>query len=241
MKITTLSAPFFEQKELRDLNTLVQRFAHVVNREGGGSGGDQGFHLDAGLGGGGHLSANLHAIFAHAGVHINVSEQERMTKRYPLGGALGSQDAGDAGDFKRIALGIFEFADPGQDARRHFDEGVGDCGAMGVGLGGDLHHTGFAASVVLREFGHWLSGMRQQSPRRRTWTRSPASMFSRSGGTTKRQFARDIATTSPEPCQGMGETRGGLCVNETLGVREPGSRCRDSGVVSAAEAVAALP
>jgi hypothetical protein len=29
-----------------------------------------------------------------------------MTKRYPLGGALGGSDAGDAGDFQGIALGV---------------------------------------------------------------------------------------------------------------------------------------
>src|SRR5262245_4230050 len=35
-------------------------------------------------------------------------------------------------------------------------------------------------------------------------------MFSRSGGITKRQFARDMAIVSPEPCQRSGGTWGGL-------------------------------
>src|SRR5579863_4979822 len=66
-------------------------------------------------------------------------------------------------------------------------------------------------------------------------------MVSRSGGTTKRQFARDMATTSPEPCQGMGETIGGPGEDEVLGVREPGSRCWDGGVDEVAKAAAGLP
>jgi len=92
-------------------------------------------------------------------VHINVSEREWMTKRYPLGGAFSGGDAGDAGNFERIAFGILEFVDGGQDARRHFDEGMGGGGAMGDGLCGNVHHAGFAAFVVVREFGvsfgHW--------------------------------------------------------------------------------------
>src|SRR5258705_1628018 len=82
--IAALSAGFFQQKEFTDLNAFIERFAHVVDRQGGGSGGDQSFHFHAGLCGGGHLSANLHAIFAHAGVHINVSERQLVTKKYPL-------------------------------------------------------------------------------------------------------------------------------------------------------------
>src|SRR5947207_13780835 len=78
-------------------------------------------------------------------------------------------------------------------------------------------------------------------PRDRTCTRSPASILSRSGGTTKRQFARVMATTSPEPCHGIGETLGGSGAGGDFGVREPGSRCSGAERVEAAKAAAGLP
>ena len=91
--IAALSARFLDEKEFTDFHSFVERFAHVVDRQGGSSSGNESFHFDAGLGSGGYLSANLHAIFAHAGVHINVSKRQRMTKRYPLGRALGGRNA----------------------------------------------------------------------------------------------------------------------------------------------------
>src|SRR2546426_7416464 len=44
----------------------IEGFAHVVDREGCGSNGNQGFHLDAGLGRRRNVGAYLHAIFAQA-------------------------------------------------------------------------------------------------------------------------------------------------------------------------------
>jgi hypothetical protein len=81
-----------------------------------------------------------------------------MTKRYPLGGALGSRNAGDPGNLKGIALGIFQAANGTQDAGRHADEGVSDGGAGGDGFGGNVDHTDFAARGVVREFWHFVLG-----------------------------------------------------------------------------------
>src|SRR5258706_12343934 len=66
-------------------------------------------------------------------------------------------------------------------------------------------------------------------------------MVSRSGGTTKRQFAWAMATTSPEPCQGIGETRGDSGGGEGVGWREPGSPCSSPGAAEAVKAAAGLP
>src|SRR5262252_7083906 len=79
-----------------------------------------------------------------------------MTKRYPLGSALGGRDSGDAGGFEGVAFGIFELADGGDDPRRHIDEGVGGSSAVGDGFACHVHHSGFAASVVMGEFGHGI-------------------------------------------------------------------------------------
>src|SRR5712672_3843425 len=77
-----------------------------------------------------------------------------MTKRYPLAGAFGGGDSGDAGDFEGIALRIFEAANGGYYAGLHFYEGVGFGGAGGDLLGGDVDHLHFAAFAVVGEFWH---------------------------------------------------------------------------------------
>src|SRR6267154_961593 len=77
-----------------------------------------------------------------------------MTKRYPLGGAFGSGDSSDAGDFEGIALGIFEAADGGYHPGLHFYEGVGFGGAGADLLGGDVDHLDFDAFAVVGEFWH---------------------------------------------------------------------------------------
>src|SRR5712672_4190724 len=77
-----------------------------------------------------------------------------MTKRYPLAGAFGGGDSGDAGDFEGIALRIFEAANGGYYAGLHFYEGVGFGGAGGDLLGGDVYHLHFAALAVVGEFWH---------------------------------------------------------------------------------------
>src|SRR5262249_49750265 len=132
-------------------------FAHVVDREGCGSDGNQGFHLDTSLGSSHYVGAYLNAIFAQASGHINVREREWMTKRYPLGGALGGGDSSDTGDFEGIALGVFEAPDCAQDGRLHFDETLGDGGAGGDRFCRDIDHLDFAASGIVGQFGHRLS------------------------------------------------------------------------------------
>src|SRR6266851_4513485 len=118
---------------------------------------DQRFHLHASLRRGGCPGLEFHSIFAQAGGHINVGEGDGMTKRYPLSGALGGGDAGDARDFEGIAFGVFQATDGAEDFRRHADEGVGNGGAGGDGLRGDVDHADFAAGGVGREF--WQFGL----------------------------------------------------------------------------------
>jgi len=79
-----------------------------------------------------------------------------MTKRYPLGGAFGGGDAGDAGDFEGIALGVFQLANGAEDGGLHFYERLGFGGAGGDGFGGDVDHLDFAAFAVVGQFSHWV-------------------------------------------------------------------------------------
>jgi hypothetical protein len=95
----------------------------------------------------------FYSIFAQARGHINVSERDGVTKRYPLRSALGSGDAGDASDLQRIALGIFEAANGADHTGRHADKGVGDGGARSDGFARDVDHVDFAALGVVRQLG----------------------------------------------------------------------------------------
>src|SRR5215831_9443631 len=74
---------FLQQADAGDFDSFIESLAHVVDREGSASNGNQCFHLHARLGGRRDPGTNVHSIFAQAGGHINVREWERMTKRYP--------------------------------------------------------------------------------------------------------------------------------------------------------------
>src|SRR6266849_562644 len=86
--IAALPAALFDEKDLPDFDSLIQSFAHVVDREGCGGNRDQRFHLHARLRGGGYVRAYFHAIFAQPRGPINLRQRQWMTKRYPLGGAF---------------------------------------------------------------------------------------------------------------------------------------------------------
>lgn len=151
MKFTGLSSSFEEEVNVRNLHRFVEGLTHIVNRKGGAGGGDKRFHFNAGLRSSRHFGKYFYSIFAQARGHINVSERDGVTKRYPLRSALGSSDAGDAGDLQRIALGILEAANGADHPGRHADKGVGDGGARSDGFGRDVDHVDFAALGVVRQ------------------------------------------------------------------------------------------
>ena len=62
--VAALAAGLFQQVDVRNLHPFVEGFAHVVDREGGGSNGDQRFHLHASLRGRRDLETKFHPILA---------------------------------------------------------------------------------------------------------------------------------------------------------------------------------
>src|SRR6266850_6300350 len=64
MEIPVLSAGLADENDVRDFHPLIEGFAHVVDREGCGGNGYQGFHLHARLGGRRHTGMQFHAILA---------------------------------------------------------------------------------------------------------------------------------------------------------------------------------
>src|SRR5208283_968805 len=106
--VSALSPGLPQEIHVGNLDRFIQRFAHVVDRQGGTRGGHQRFHLHPGLRSRRHCGSYFHPIFAQPRGHINVREWEWMTKRYPLRRALGSSDSRDPCYFQGISLGIFQ-------------------------------------------------------------------------------------------------------------------------------------
>src|SRR6266852_3475808 len=152
-----------------------------------------------------------------------------MTKRYPLRGAFCGGDSGDARDFQGIAFGVLEAAHGGYDVGLHFYKSVGLGGARGHLLAGDVDHLHLPAFAIVRELWHGptlpgkttrinteiaesteVAEKRSQitSFRSRIGTVSPTFTCPRSAATTRKQFARANAATSPEPCQSRAFTSG---------------------------------
>src|SRR5579883_374598 len=121
-------------------------------------------------------------------------EHQGMTQRDQLGGPLGGRDAGDAGDFERIALGVGrQFP---QNLRRNPHERMSASGAARVALGADVHHARASGRIVVRKFFHFGS----------TWISSPAGYSARPESATRYALARVSAGTSLEPLQRTGVT-----------------------------------
>jgi hypothetical protein len=162
LKISALAACFFEEVDVLDFDALVERFGHVVDGERGDRGGGERLHLDTSLRGSGGGGDDAHAAGFHGDLDIGMREGQGMAERNQLGGLLGGHDAGDAGDFERIAFGI---GGKGvENGAAHADEGVGASRAGGDGLAADIDHAGLSGGIVVREFAHF----------RRTGIRSPA-------------------------------------------------------------------
>jgi hypothetical protein len=64
MKIPTFPAGLFGEHNVSNLHPFIEGFAHVVNREGRGGNGNQGFHFDTRLGSRGDRGSYFHAILA---------------------------------------------------------------------------------------------------------------------------------------------------------------------------------
>src|SRR6266851_9319241 len=119
MEIPALPPGLLDQNDVRDFHPFIEGFAHVVDCEGRGGNGDQGFHLHARLGGGGHCGSYFHAILAQPRGHINVRQRQWMTKRYPFRGPLRRRDSRDPRHFQRIPLWILQSPHCAHDARLH--------------------------------------------------------------------------------------------------------------------------
>src|SRR3984957_21250718 len=103
---SALSAALPFQHNLPNLNPLVRRLEHIVDRGGRDADGYHGLHFDTRLGGCRDFGLDSDAILAHAQIDINDGQGQWMTHGDQFGGPFGGHDAGNTGYFERIAFGI---------------------------------------------------------------------------------------------------------------------------------------
>src|SRR5579859_4611413 len=100
------AAALLFQPDALDRHNTIDSLAHVVDGQGGDADGGEGFHLDAGAAEDayGRLQAQ-DGVALEGEVHDGGGDGEGVAEGDKVAGALGGQDAREAGDFEDVALG----------------------------------------------------------------------------------------------------------------------------------------
>src|SRR5262245_20540156 len=78
-EVSAFSACFFEQIHLADLDRFVQRFYHVIDRQGRDGRRGERFHLDSGRRIGRSRSGDADPFLLNRDIHVGVRERQRLT------------------------------------------------------------------------------------------------------------------------------------------------------------------
>src|SRR5260370_6210806 len=159
MEVPALPPGLLGENDVRDFHPFIEGFAHVVDCEGRGGNGDQGFHFHARLGGSGHRGSYFHAILAQPCGHINVRQRQWMTKRYPFRGPLCRRDSRDPRYLQRIPFRVFQPPDRAHDARLHLHKPPRRRRACRYRFLRHVYHSNVAFLSVMRQLRH-VSGPR---------------------------------------------------------------------------------
>src|SRR6267154_2064261 len=154
IEVPALPTGLLDENNVRDFHPFIEGFAHIVDCEGRGANGDQGFHFHASLGGRGHGGSYFHAILAQPCGHINVRQRQWMTKRYPLRGLLRRRDSRDPRHFQRMPFRILQPPDRAHDAWRHLHKTSRRRRSGGHRFLRNVHHPHFAFVCVMGQLGH---------------------------------------------------------------------------------------
>ena len=134
---------------MSDDDRLVERLGHVIDSQRCHAGCSERFHFYTRGACGGYCGENFDAAGDDFCGDFDVGNGDWMGHGDEVGGALGGLDAGETGDFQRVALGVG--GQGGEDGWGELDEGGGGGLAAGGGLGGDVDHAGLAVGVVVGE------------------------------------------------------------------------------------------
>src|SRR6266853_169559 len=202
-EVPALPAGLLGENDVRDFHPFIEGFAHVVDCEGRGGNGDQGFHFHARLGGRGHGGSYFHAILAQPCGHINVRQRQWMTKRYPLRGLLRRRDSRDPRHFQRMPFRILQPPDRAHDSWLHLHKTSRRRRSCGHRFRRNVHHPHFAFVCVMGQLGHVRepilgpsSVARKRSRRCRSFLGLPVPPGSNSPSTAPR-YRPTLATLAP--------------------------------------------
>src|SRR5882762_881650 len=177
MEVPALPAGLLGGSDIRNFHPFIEGFAHVVDCEGRGGNGDQGFHFHARLGGRGHCGLYFHAILAQPCGHINVRQRQWMTKRYPLRGLLRGCDSRDPRHFQRIPFWIFQPPDRAHDAWLHLHKTSRRRCSCRHGFLRHVYHPHFAFLSVVGKPCHIRAPRLRPSSATRKRSRRPRSVL----------------------------------------------------------------
>src|SRR5229473_1421734 len=202
-EIPALPAGLLDENDVRDFHPFIEGFAHVVDCEGRGGNGDQGFHLHARLGGGGHCGSYFHAILAQPRGHINVRQRQWMTKRYPFRGPLRRRDSRDPRHFQRIPLWILQSPHCAHDARLHLHKTPRRRRSCRHRFLRHVHHPHFAFLSVMRQLCHVRAPRRypfsvtRRHSRRSQFFRVPLALPGSNSPSLTPRYHPTLATSAP--------------------------------------------
>src|SRR5262245_3937192 len=149
------AAALLLQADALDGQGAIDGLAHVVDGQGGDADGGEGLHLDAGAAV--DADGGLDVQFAVAGegeVEGGGGDRQGVAQGDQVAGALGGQDAGEAGHLQDVALGEGAVADEGRRGRGHADQAAGAGLAQRLRLAAGVHHAAGAVLVEVGQLAH---------------------------------------------------------------------------------------
>jgi hypothetical protein len=97
--LAALPTALFQQVNILNLNRLIERLGHVVDRQRGYGGRRERFHFHTSLRGRRGAGNDAHTFRLHLNLHVRVRKHERMAERNQIGSLLGGANPGYARDF----------------------------------------------------------------------------------------------------------------------------------------------
>lgn len=149
------STRLVQQPDLPDTNPVAQRFAHVIDSQGGHGDCRQSFHLHAGLPSGFRGGAENNFTGRRVELMSDSDDVQRnvMAEWNEVPSLLGRRDAGQFGRCENVAFLNFVCLDFAEYFLAHGDTSFGGGYSVGHRFPGDGDHVGFpVARVDVTEF-----------------------------------------------------------------------------------------
>jgi hypothetical protein len=140
--------------DLGDAHLLINRFAHVVNREQRDGYTGERFHFHAGLRDRSRSASDFGRVARRDDVDLHLADRQDVTKRNKLCGLFGGLDSGDSRGGKHIPFRDLILGNKIERFALKLDLPLGDRSADAQRFGGDIDHLRAAIMADVRETSH---------------------------------------------------------------------------------------